>query len=550
MRNQLSRMRRLALILSLSLTCLRPSSVQSKKAASSSDIPHLRKQGTATQVIVQSKPFLLLGGELGNSSSSSLEYMKTIWPRLVSMHLNSTLVPVYWELLEPEEGRFDFALVDSVIHSARRYKLKLVLLWFGSWKNSMSCYAPYWVKTNQQRFPRARTRVGKAVEILSPFSDESRNADARAFAALMKHLRMVDEKEQTVIMVQVENEIGLLPDARDYSEEADKSFGQQVPVELMSYLQKNVKSLNPEFRKLWETSGFKSSGTWEEIFGKGLHTDEIFMAWHFGRYTNYVAQAGKEEYSVPMYVNAALIRPGNKPGQYPSAGPLPHLMDIWRAAAPQIDFLAPDIYFRSFAEWCDKYDRSGNPLFIPEVGNNQSMANAYYAFSRHNAMGYSPFSIESLDSPEDNMVSRAYDVLAQIAPLILENQGKCTMNGVLLDSVQQQTRLQFGDYIFNIRHEYSWSYATRSEGETPRVGGMIIMLSADEFLIAGGGIIVTFETTDDSIAGIASIDEGKFANGNWIVGRRMNGDQSHQGRHLHLPGGTCGIQKVQLYKYK
>ena len=514
--------------------------------------PRLAKQGTATQLIVDGRPFLILGGELGNSSASNLEYLRPYWQNFKKLNLNTILCPVYWELIEPKEGAFDFALVDSVIHSARQYDLRLVFLWFGSWKNSMSCYAPQWVKIDQKRFPRARGANGRAQEILTPFSDENQKADTRAFAALMKRIRLVDEKEHTVIMVQVENEIGMIPDARDYCDEANQSFAGRVPAGLMQYLQRNRKTLIPEFYKIWERTDFQSSGTWEQVFGKGLQTDEIFMAWHFARYTNALAKAGKEAYPLPMYVNAALIRPNYKPGQYPSAGPLPHLMDVWRAAAPQIDFLAPDIYFKSFVEWCEKYDRSGNPLFIPEVGNDQSAANAFYAFARYDAMGYSPFSIESLDHPETHPLSKAYDVLRQIEPLILENQGKKTMAGVLLDSAQQQTAIDLGGYTFHVRHEYSWAYAQRSEKVAPRTGGMIIMLAPDEFLIAGSGIIVTFEmhNKEDGIAGIGRIEEGRFVNGNWVHGRIMNGDQSHQGRHLHLPGNTYGIQKVKLYKYK
>lgn len=515
-------------------------------------IPHLQKHGAATQLIVHGKPFLMLGGELGNSSASDLAYMKPIWPKLARMHLNTVLVPVYWELLEPVEGKFDFTGVDSVIYSARQHDLKLVLLWFGTWKNSMSCYAPLWIKTDQRRFPRARTKDGKAVEILTPFNEESKNADARVFAALLKHLRAIDGKEQTVVMIQVENEIGMIPEARDYSEGANRTFAEKVPAELLGYLQKHKTSLIPEFREMWSATGFKSSGPWEEVFGKGLHTDEIFMAWHFARYTNDVTRAGKNEYPLPMFVNAALIRPGHKPGQYPSAGPLPHLLDVWRAGAPQIDFFAPDIYFKSFAEWCAKYDRSGNPLFIPEVANDQSVANAFYALAQHNAMGYSPFSIESLENPETNQIARGYEVLQQLSPLILANQGKGTMAGALLDSAHHKTQLALGDFAFNVRHEYSWSYARRTEDVAPRVGGMIIMLAPDEFLIAGSGIIITFTARGDegAIAGIGIMDEGKFVGGKWTPGRRMNGDQSHQGRHMHLPGGAFGIQKVKLYKYR
>jgi hypothetical protein len=526
--------------------------IQTIQAQNISAIPYLQKQGTATQLIVHGKPFLMLGGELGNSSASDLNYMTPVWPKLKAMHLNTILMPVYWELLEPQQGKFDFTLVDNLVDSARKNDLKIVILWFGSWKNSISCYAPNWVKINQKRFPRSRTKDGRAVEILTPFNDENRNADLKAFSNLMKHLRTVDGKQNTVVMIQVENEIGMIPEARDYCAEAERAFTGQVPKELIAYLQKNKESLSKELFQAWESAGMKTTGTWEEVFGKGLHTDEIFMAWYFAKYTNDVAGAGKKEYPLPMYVNAALFRPNYKPGQYPSAGPLPHLTDVWHAAAPHIDFLAPDIYFKNFAEWLGKYDRSGNPMFIPEVDHHQSVTNAFYAFARHNAMGYNPFSIELATNPESNQFNKGYDILRQLTPLILENQGKGTMEGFLLDSAAQTARITFGGYHFTVKHEYTWSYAVHGEGEMPRFGGLIIQVAEDEFYIAGSGVIVTFQSSsnDGMNVGIASMDEGSFVNGVWVAGRRMNGDQDHQGRHMNLPGGEYGIQKVKLYKYK
>ena len=408
------------------------------------------------------------------------------------MHVNTLLVPVYWELIEPAEGRYEFSLVDSVIRAARCNDLKLVFLWFGSWKNSMSCYIPSWMKIDQRRFPRARTKEGKALEILTPFNDENMKTDARAFAALMRHVRSIDATEQTVIMVQVENEIGMIPEARDYSTAASASFSRQVPAALIEYMKHHRATLGEALAQAWQQAGSKTSGTWEEVFGKNIQTDEFFMAWYFGRYTNFVAEAGKNEYPLPMYVNAALVRPGYTPGQYPSAGPLPHLFDIWKAAAPRIDFFAPDIYFKNFSEWCKQFDRSGNPLFIPEVGNDQSMTNAFVAFAQYNAMGYSPFSIESLEHPETNQVSEGYELLTQLSPLILNHQGQ-GLAGVVLDSATQSEKIILGDYQFTIKHEYSWNYAVHADGPTPRAGGMIIKLSEDEFLIAGRGIIITFE---------------------------------------------------------
>jgi len=423
-------------------------------------LPHLRKQGSATQLIVDGKPFLILGGELGNSSSSILEYMEPIWPRLEKLNLNTVLAPVYWDLIEPQEGTFDFSLVDGLVKDARRHNMRLVLLWFASWKNSMSCYAPVWVKTNQERFPRARDSQGKGMEILSSFSDENRDADARAFVALMKHIRRIDGRKHTVIMIQVENEIGMIPEARDYSPVATELFNGQVPKELMDYLVVHKDSLMPEFRRMWESAGLKTSGTWEEVFGAGPETDEIFMAWHYARYVNRIIEAGKAEYPLAMYINAALVRPNYKPGQYPSAGPLPHIMDIWRAGGPLIDFFSPDIYFPNFAEWCVKYHRSGNPLFIPEAGRGaESAANAFYAFGLHDAIGFCPFSIESIEDPDNAPLAKAYDVLSQLSPLILENQGKGTMTGVLLDKENRTQQVALGDYMLNVSHDYTWGWS-------------------------------------------------------------------------------------------
>jgi beta-galactosidase GanA len=525
---------------------------QTWRSTGSGSIPHLEKQGTATQLIVGGKPFLMLAGETGNSSASELKYLDAIWPKAVKMNLNTLLVPVYWELIEPEEGKLDFTLVDAAIKSARIHNIKLVLLWFGTWKNSMSCYAPLWVKMNQERFQRARDAQGHALEILTPFGNENLKADVKVFAALMKHIQRVDAGHHTVVMVQVENEIGMIPDARDHCAQADQSFGQDVPSELLQYMSKHKESLTPELRKAWEKNGLKGSGTWEEVFGKGLQTDELFMAWHFARFTNAVTEAGKKEYPLPMYVNAALIRPGYKPGQYPSGGPLPHLFDVWKAAGPAIDFLSPDIYFKNIVDWITPYNRPGNPLFIPEVANSQSLANAFYAIGQLNAIGYSPFSIESLEHPENNDLSRAYDVLKQLTPLINANQGKGTMAGALLDSASHNAQIHLGEYTFNIRHEYSWPYAARTQGDNPRYGCMIIMVSSNEYIIAGRGVVVTFEprSNDGSIAGIGTMDEGRFVDGKWTPGLRMNGDQTHQGRHMNLPGHTYGMQKVRLYTYK
>ena len=310
--------------------------------------PYLQQVGSKYQLMVEDEPFLMLGGELSNSRFTSVESMKPVWPKLKSMNLNTVLAPVFWELIEPERGIFDFSLLDEFIAEARAHDLKLVLLWFGSWKNSMSSHVPGWIKTDQVTYPRAVDENGVSQEILTPFSDNNLQADLQAFVELMKHLKNVDEIEQTVIMIQPENEIGMLPSAREYHELANEQYKQQVPKALMRYLVENKHSLVPEFYSVWKANGFKNHGTWEEVFGKGLHTDEIFMAWYFALYVDQITKAGKDIYPLPMFVNAALNRPGWEPGRYPSAGPLPHLMDVWKAGGKYIDFLTPDFYNPDF----------------------------------------------------------------------------------------------------------------------------------------------------------------------------------------------------------
>jgi hypothetical protein len=534
-------------------------------AGQTPSVPHLRKQSGATQLVVNGHPFLIRGGELGNSSASNLEYLAPHWERFRALRLNTILAPVYWDLLEPEEGRFDFALVDGLVSEARKHELKLVLLWFGSWKNSMSCYAPAWVKKDQRRFPRAVDASGRSVEILSPFSTANRDTDARAFAALMKHLQAIDGQAHTVVMVQVENEIGMIPDARDHSQQGNQLFASAVPSVLMEYLVKHPESLAPELRDAWRATGAKRAGTWTEVFGEGAGAEELFMAWHFAQFTQHVAAAGKAEYPLPMFVNAALIRPGYQPGQYPSAGPLPHLLDVWRAGAPAIDFIAPDIYFPTFVEWTRRYVRGGNPLFVPEALRNPDAAvNALYAFAEHDALGFSPFAIESIGETGAGLLTASYDMVDQLTPLILAHQGRGTMAGLIQEHPdnRQPQQIRLNGYILNVSFERSSppsladgataaASANPASTATTPAGGLVIATGADEFLFAGIGITVTFATPERGWqSGILNVEEGRFVDGTWKNLRWLNGDETHQGRHLRLVPGRLAIQRIKLYRYQ
>jgi len=241
-------------------------------------VPALEKRGNATQLIVDGKPFLVLGGELHNSSSTSREYMKNYWPVLKASGMNTVLAAVEWSLIEPVENNYNFSVVDNLIEDARANDLRLVFLWFGSWKNGQSHYMPEWVKKDFSRFPRVKAENGKSLEILSTFGEANLQADSKAFAAMMKHLGEIDSKNRTVIMIQVQNEVGILGSPRDHNDLANTAFSSPVPKELIDYMVKNKESLLRELLDVWSAGGFKTSGNWEEVFGKGVKTDEFFMA--------------------------------------------------------------------------------------------------------------------------------------------------------------------------------------------------------------------------------------------------------------------------------
>ena len=534
--------------------------------STSSEIPHLQKQGTATQLIVEGKPFLVLAGELTNNSATSVEYMKPIWSKLVEAKLNTVLATVAWNQVEPQEGKFDFSVVDGIIRDARSHNLHLVLLWFASWKNGLSSYPPDWVKRDFERFPRAQVASGKSIELLSPLSDANRDADARAFAALMRHVKAVDGQQHTVIMIQEQNEVGMHGDSRDRSPAANQAFASPVPKELMDYLQQHKASLIPEFRQVWEAAGFKTSGTWEEVFGKSAVTDGIFMAWYYARYIGRVAEAGKAEYPIPIFVNASLYGIGRGP-QPPASGGRPWdlMMDVWKAGGPQIDMLSPDSYSEvDFAAFCAKYTRPGNPLFIPEnMGGPDGAARVLYAFGRHDAIGWTVMGLEDARIPHpDNDLISSFDLIEQLAPLIAAHQGNGTMSAVLLRSPNDPPqKIQVGDYTLEVKFysQPKMQGVPPPPDPPPPAAALFIATGPDEYFAAGSGVTVTVSpnTPGPPLAGLATVEEGAFVNGRWVAGRRLNGDDSDEGNFLMLERSGCcwpaaakSIQRFTLYRYR
>lgn len=511
-----------------------------------STIPELRKKGNGWEFVVDDKPFIMLGGEIHNSSSSSLEYMEAhVWDAVSKLNCNTVIAPVYWELLEPEEGVFDFTLLDGLIAQARKRQMKLVLLWFGTWKNSFSIYVPEWVKTDVKRFFRMETQDGKKTQRISCFCKEAMAADTKAFTAFMGRIRELDSDMHTVLMVQVQNEVGAYGHDRDYSPVAEKCFSKDVPEALMKELIRRKEGLRKEIMSSWKAAGMRESGTWPEVFGDVA--EEAFSSWFIARYIENMASSGKAEYALPMFVNAWLVQyEGQQAGQYPSGGPVSKMIDIWQIAAPTICLTAPDIYLDNFAEICADYTTDSNPLLIPEARHDETAAaNVFYAVGRHHALCFAPFGIESMaknakveiagnsvadasldirSSDNGGMLAQSYSLLQSMASLISDCYGSDNMTGILQSPGVKKEHISLGGY--NLMIEYQSIF---KKGNVPGAG-LLIRVNEGEYFIAGHGFTVTPVSRigkKNNIVETVFLEEGYFQNGNWRVYRRLNGDECH-----------------------
>ncbi len=517
-------------------------------------VPHLEKRGESIQLMVDGKPFLPLAGEWGNTTATTLENLQPLWEEAQQGHLNTITPALYWSQLEPEEGKFDFTLVDGMIREARLHNLRIAFVWFGSWKNSTSSYAPAWVKRDTKRFPRAMVRGDRPHETFSVFGAATRDADAKAFRALMRHIREVEGGQHTVIMMQVNNEVGFRGDSRDRSPLANEAFAKPVPKELMDYLQKNKEVLKPELRSAWYANGHKTSGNWEEVFGKGEYTDEIFMAWHYARYNDRIAAAGKAEIPVPMWVNVWLIRPDYRPGQYPSGGAVPKVHDIWKAGAPNIDMLSPDNgATRNHKYWWNLFTYPRNPLFVPETGGGaMGAATVYYAIGRLNALGWEPFGIER-DKPRGPL-SQSYDIISQLTPLIMEarTKGKGWVDGVWFDELTREQLVDLGDYTLEVTASAGTPPGLPAPGQAAPVdpSGIFVAVAPDEFYLGGSGLTINFvpRTPGPPNTGFAVYEQGKFVDGKWVPGLQLAaGDDIWRKALATMRSG--GILHVKVYRF-
>ena len=496
-------------------------------AALSSEIPHIAEKDGRHALMVDGAPFLMLGAQANNSSSWPAA-LPEVWPAMKAMHVNTLEIPVGWEQVEPVEGQFDFSIVDTLLEQARAHDVRLVLLWFATWKNTNPQYTPRWVKLDNDRFPRMRKPDGTLHYALSPHGEETLKADARAFSRLMRHLAEVDP-DNTVIMVQVENEPGSYGLARDHSREADALFAAQVPAALR------------------KRTG-KGAGTWSELYGRDAEL--YFQTWHLARYIDTVAAAGKAEKALPMYANAALTGSPfewQDPNTYASGGPANTVVDVYKAAAPNLDLVAPDIYTTEHARYLgflDKYDRKDNALFVPETGHARDYARFFFEAMGRGAIGWSPFGIDRLRYlPSYPVTSKLND--EALVPFsanyaLVENMDRVwarlafagkTWGAAEPEAPEQghEQVLALGKYAAKVSYgRGDWGMSEAKGNDWPKGGVAIAEIAPDEYLVTGHFARVDFAMADPKGANLIldRVEQGHYdEKGQWAFERVWNGDQ-------------------------
>lgn len=520
------RMHRLSLLLAAA-ACL----ATALPAMAATPLPRLVSAHGRHMLLVDGQPWLVLGAQVNNSSAWPA-MLPEVWPAMDALHVNTMQVPIAWEQVEPSEGHFDFSFLDTLLSQAREHHVRLVLLWFATWKNNGPAYAPAWVKLDNKRFPRVLKKDGDTLDSLSPFAASTLDADRTAFTALMKHLRAIDGERHTVIMVQVENESGTYGTDRDYSIAGDRLLQSPVPAAVLA------------------KTGRKA-GSWTAVFGKDAA--EFSYAWAIAHYIDQVAAAGKAVYDLPMYANVALRDPFHPglPGGYASGGPTDNVLGIWRAAAPALDLVAPDIYLPEYAKYTavlDRYSRADNPLFVAETGSAAPYARYAFAALGHGAIGFSPFGMDftgysnwplgarKVDADTLAPFALDYELLRPIASLIAKASYEGKVWGVSEPEETHAQQLDLGDWQVQVGYGQPMFGTPEVKGNpTPSGGVLIVQLGPDEYLVAGCHARVGFKPAGRNAGRHAlfeRVEEGRYVGGQWRFLRVWNGDQTDWGLNL------------------
>jgi len=498
----------------------------------SADAPKLIQKDGRYALMVDGRPYLILGGQIHNSSGWPNE-LPQVWESMAALHANTVEAPVYWEQFEAQEGHFDFTNVDQIVEGAHAHNLHLVLLWFGTWKNGNMHYVPAWVKTDTKRFPRVIRPDGEPIDVLSPLSRNTLEADKTAFVALTRHLKQIDSEQHTVLLVQVENESGNIGSVRDNSTEANRAFAGAVPADLLAAAHKNA-------------------GTWSQVFG--ADADEMFQFYHQAKYINEIVTAGKAEFPIPYYINVWIDYPApetpqrqlERPGiAYPSGGAVQNMVGLWRAMASSIDMIGPDIYADDspfYREAMRAYHRPDNPLWIPETGRSDSFGKFFFYALGDGAIGFSPFGVDhsGWNILGDEPWKAHANNFALIGPMSREI-AQLEFDGKLKTAVEEpgQTaeEVDFGAWRATVAFGFPQPDGRRAPGTKDAHGAALVaQLGPDEFLVTGFDASVSFHLPGKlpwMRSQIVSAEQGMYQNGVWKPLRLWNGDETDRGLCFH-----------------
>jgi hypothetical protein len=502
------------------LTSLRPSFA--------ADLPKLVNNEGRYALLVDGRPYLILGGQIHNSSAWPSE-LPQVWESMAALHANTIEAPLYWEQFESEEGHFDFNNVDQIVEGARAHNLHVVLLWFGTWKNGNMHYVPAWVKTDTTRFPHVIRPDGEPIDVLSPLSHSTREADKTAFVTLMRHLKQIDGEQHTVLLIQVENESGNIGSVRDNSAEANRQFAAAVPADLLA-------------------AAHKQPGTWTQVFG--AEADEIFQLYHQARYVNEIAAAGKAEFPIPFYINVWLDYPSaelpqrqlDMPGiAYPSGGAVQKFAGLWRALAPSIDMIGPDIYSddsQFYQETMHAYHRPDNPLWIPETGRSDSFGKFLFYALGDGAIGFSPFGVDKtgwniLGDEAWTAHARNFALITPMSREIAELEFAGKLKTAVEEPGQTAQEVDFGEWHATVAFGFPQPDGRRAPGTKDAHGAALIgQLGPHEFLVTGVDASVNFHLPGRLPwirSQIITAEQGVYENGVWKPLRQWNGDETDRG---------------------
>ena len=505
------------------------------------DAPQLVQKDGRYALMVEGRPYLILGGQIHNSSAWPSE-LPQVWQSMAALHANTLEAPVYWEQFEPQEGRFDFTNVDQLVEGARAHDLHLVVLWFGTWKNGNMHYVPSWVKADAKRFPHTIRPDGEPIDVLSPLGKATLAADKTAFVTLMRHLKQIDGEKHTVLLIQVENESGNIGSVRDNSPESNKEFAGAVPADLLA-------------------AAKKQPGTWSQVFGG--EADEIFQAYHQARYINEIAAAGKAEFAIPYYVNVWINYPMPELPQrqlsvpgivYPSGGAVQKLVGLWKALTPSIDMIGPDLYTNDpgfYRYTVASYHLPNNPLWIPETSRDDSFAKFFFYALGEGAIGFSPFGVDQTgwNISGDQPWKAHAENFARIAPMSreiakLEFEGK--LKTAVEEPAQSSQELDFGDWQATVAYGFPQPDGGHAPGTKDAHGAALVaQLGPDEFLVTGVDASVIFHLPGKMPwihSQIISAEQGSYENGVWKPIRLWNGDETDR--------GLCFYQKPEAVRIK